>query len=56
MPLYEFSEHYFLGSVEYADSDTAWRVTLPLSVRKLSFKIDSGADTSVISASLGEET
>ena len=39
-PPCEPSEHYFLGSVECEGSDPAWRVTLPVLERKLSFKID----------------
>ena len=43
------SQHYFLGSVQCEDPDPAWRVTLPILGKNIDFKIDSGADTSIMS-------
>ena len=43
------SPHYFLASVQCEDLDPAWRVTLPILCKKIDLKIDSGADTSIMS-------
>ena len=53
------SDDLFLGSVTIcSDTEAAWEVNLPILGKKVRFKIDSGADTSVISdhtyASLGK--
>ena len=42
------SEVYFMGSVAQNSSD-AWRETLTIGEKKISFKLDTGADVSVIS-------
>ena len=43
------SEHYFPGSVQSEDSDPAWWVTLPIFGKQIEFKINSGANTSILS-------
>ena len=43
------SDDWFLGTVKCKDTDPPSTVTLPVSGQLLEFKIDSGADTSVIS-------
>ena len=44
------SNVYFMGSVaDKSDSSSAWRETLTLGRNKISFKLDTGADVSVIS-------
>jgi len=46
----EESQSYFLGEVtEVDDSNKAWTVQLPVQGMTVAFKIDTGADTSVIS-------
>uniref|UniRef100_A0A3P9JCS6 ribonuclease H n=1 Tax=Oryzias latipes TaxID=8090 RepID=A0A3P9JCS6_ORYLA len=39
---------YFLGAVNGEDKDCAWTVTLPIKNVKVNFKIDTGADATVI--------
>ena len=43
------SDDWFLGTVKCKDTDPPWTITLPVSSQLLEFKIDSGADTSIIS-------
>lgn len=42
-------ERFFLGAITVQDSNTLWSVRLQLQDSDFDFKIDSGADTSVIS-------
>ena len=46
----DMSSQFFLGSVTCADTESTWKVTLPMYNTRVGFKIDTGADTSIISA------
>ena len=44
-------EHFFLGSVDDKNGDAPWRVDLTVNGDSVNFKIDSGADVTVMSES-----
>ena len=44
----EGQETYFLGSIHCDDTEPAWPVNLDIGGKQISFKIDSGADTTVM--------
>ncbi|KAK7105840.1 hypothetical protein V1264_017168 [Littorina saxatilis] len=47
----EQGEKFFLGSLETTENEPPWRVSLSIGNRVVNFKIDTGADVSVISES-----
>ena len=47
---------FFLGSLDTVNNKTPWRVGLPVGKGEVSFRIDTGADVSVISEKEGEKT
>ena len=44
----EGQETYFIGSIHCDDTERAWPVNLDIGGKQISFKIDSGADTTVM--------
>lgn len=42
-------EAYFLGSIEKSDSESDWVVSLPVCGKPVTFKIDTGADITIMS-------
>ena len=48
----DMNSQFFLDSVTCTDTENAWKVTLPICKTCVNFKIDTGADTSVISTEM----
>ena len=46
------AEGFFIGAVDCADSNEAWTVPLAINGKTVDFKIDTGADVSIISKSV----